>query len=108
LTENAAALQSRLQSPRVRNPKVRQDVAAITPELGERKSTYAQRAAQQAARLQLPAYPTTTIGSFPQTPEIRKTRRDFRAGELEEAQYRAAIKKEVAFAISEQERLGLD
>ncbi|HEY7886491.1 MAG TPA: 5-methyltetrahydropteroyltriglutamate--homocysteine S-methyltransferase [Cellvibrionaceae bacterium] len=108
LAENKATQQSRQQSPRVRNPKVRQAVAAITPELGERQSTYPLRAVQQATKLKLPAYPTTTIGSFPQTAEIRKTRRDFRAGVLNEGDYRAAIEKEVAFAISEQERLGLD
>ena len=62
----------------------------------------------QAARLQLPAYPTTTIGSFPQTAEIRQARRQFKSGELSAADYRKAMEAEIAHCVREQEALELD
>ena len=108
LTEHQSAIDSRRQSPRVRNHRVREQLQAITPELGQRQSPYEQRARQQAESLQLPLYPTTTIGSFPQTASIRQTRRDYRAGKITEALYRQAIEREIAHAIDVQEQLGLD
>jgi len=83
-------------------------VAAIQPSLGQRVSAYAQRARAQASRLQLPAYPTTTIGSFPQTAEIRHARSKFKAGRLDLAAYQAAMQAEIARSVREQEALGLD
>ncbi len=82
LAANAAALAQRRNSPRVHRPEVQAAVAAITAALGQRQSPYAARAEQQAAHLRLPAYPTTTIGSFPQTPDIRRARSDFKAGRI--------------------------
>ena len=108
LAENRQALESRRTSLRVHNPAVRDAVAALTPALGERRSPYAARAAVQAARLQLPAYPTTTIGSFPQTAEIRQARRQFKSGELSAADYRKAMEAEIAHCVREQEALELD
>ncbi|WP_321348666.1 5-methyltetrahydropteroyltriglutamate--homocysteine S-methyltransferase [Halopseudomonas oceani] len=108
LAENRQALESRRTSPRVHNPAVRDAVAALKPALGERRSPYAARAAVQAARLQLPAYPTTTIGSFPQTAEIRQARRQFKAGELSAVDYRKAMEAEIAHCVREQEALELD
>ncbi|PHN95856.1 5-methyltetrahydropteroyltriglutamate--homocysteine S-methyltransferase, partial [Tenacibaculum discolor] len=66
------------------------------------------RARQQAALLKLPPYPTTTIGSFPQTPEIRHARSQYKAGQLDEASYQAAMHAEIARSVKEQEDLGLD
>lgn len=108
LAENQAALNSRRSSPRVNNPAVQQAVAAIDAALGERQSAYPQRAALQREKLQLPLYPTTTIGSFPQTQEIRKARLAFRKGELDAAEYEARMKQEIEFAVRQQEALGLD
>ena len=108
LAANRAALQSRRSSPRVTNPAVQQAVAAITPQLGQRQSAYDQRVLQQQQTLTLPLYPTTTIGSFPQTSEIRQFRRRFRQGELSAAAYQSYMQQEIEFCIREQEALGLD
>lgn len=108
LAENLAAINSRNTSPRVHNPNVRQALAAIDPGLGKRKSAYSQRAEHQREKLNLPLYPTTTIGSFPQTPEIRKARLAFRKGELPAEEYETRMKQEIKFAVEQQEALGLD
>ncbi|HBH39832.1 MAG: 5-methyltetrahydropteroyltriglutamate--homocysteine S-methyltransferase [Curvibacter sp.] len=108
LTTNQAALVARRTSPRVHNPAVQAAVATISDSLGQREHNYAQRAPKQAALLQLPVYPTTTIGSFPQTAEIRHARSEFKAGRLDEAGYQAAMKKEIERSVREQEALGLD
>ena len=108
LAANRAAIASRRSSTRVNNPAVKAAVAAITPDLGRRKSPFADRAATQAALLNLPAYPTTTIGSFPQTKEIRLARSAFKAGTIDEAVYVEAMHREIAHSVREQEALGLD
>jgi 5-methyltetrahydropteroyltriglutamate--homocysteine methyltransferase len=108
LSENARALQSRRTSKRVNNPQVQAAVRDLSPSLGQRKSPYSARAVVQARAFKLPQFPTTTIGSFPQTPEIRKARSDFRAGKLEQAQYEARMRAEIERAVLEQEKLGLD
>lgn len=108
LAENLAALTARRNSPRVNNPAVKAAVAAITHDLGKRQSSYAERAAKQKAQLQLPLYPTTTIGSFPQTADIRRARSEYKAGRLDEAGYLAAMRAEIARCVDEQEKLGLD
>ena len=108
LAVNRAALASRRASPRVRNPEVQAAVARIDRAMGQRDSAYASRAPKQHARLKLPAFPTTTIGSFPQTAEIRQARSQFKAGKLAEAGYRAVMEAEITRAVREQEQLGLD
>ncbi len=108
LDANRAACDARRNSPRVNNPAVKAALARITPQLGQRKSPYAQRAVRQAALLKLPKFPTTTIGSFPQTVEIRQTRSRFKAGEIDEATYTTAMQAEIAHSVCEQESLGLD
>ncbi|MBP6620684.1 MAG: 5-methyltetrahydropteroyltriglutamate--homocysteine S-methyltransferase [Alcaligenes sp.] len=108
LAENLAALTARRNSPRVNNPAVKAAVARINAELGKRKSVYAQRASKQAEFLKLPAFPTTTIGSFPQTTEIRRARSEFKAGRLDEASYQNAMRAEIERSVREQEKLGLD
>ncbi|MDQ7990806.1 MAG: 5-methyltetrahydropteroyltriglutamate--homocysteine S-methyltransferase [Candidatus Dactylopiibacterium sp.] len=108
LAANAAALDSRRHSPRVHKPAVQAALARIDAALGQRQSPYAERARRQAAWLKLPRFPTTTIGSFPQTAEIRQARSRFRAGELSADDYTAAMRDEIARSVREQEALGLD
>ena len=108
LVENNAAIERRRASPLVHNPAVQAALAAITPAMGRRSSPYDERAVQQAALLKLPAYPTTTIGSFPQTPEIRQARNKFRQGELNDADYIALMHAEIGRCVRVQEDLGLD
>ena len=108
LDANHAAVQARRDSPRVHNPHVKAAVARIDATLGQRVSGYAERAARQAALLQLPLYPTTTIGSFPQTAHIRQARSQFRRGRLDEASYKKLMQAEIAHCVQEQETLGLD
>ncbi|CAB3849889.1 5-methyltetrahydropteroyltriglutamate--homocysteine S-methyltransferase [Achromobacter denitrificans] len=108
LADNAAALAARRASPRVNNPAVQAAVARIDAKLGERRHAYPERAGKQAALLKLPAYPTTTIGSFPQTAEIRHARSEFKAGRLDAAGYKAAMQAEIARSVREQEALELD
>ncbi|NIF44014.1 5-methyltetrahydropteroyltriglutamate--homocysteine S-methyltransferase [Burkholderia sp. Tr-862] len=108
LAANAAAIDSRRRSPRVNNPAVKAAIARIDAQLGNRASPYTQRAPKQSARLNLPAFPTTTIGSFPQTAEIRQARSRFKSGALDEAGYRAAMQAEIERSVREQESLELD
>ncbi|MBA4503708.1 5-methyltetrahydropteroyltriglutamate--homocysteine S-methyltransferase [Marinobacterium marinum] len=108
LAENRCALNSRRSSPRVHNPAVQKAVAAIDVALGERQSPYLRRAALQRDKLNLPLYPTTTIGSFPQTQDIRKARLAFKRGELAAVEYETRMKQEIEFAVRQQEALGLD
>lgn len=108
LAVNQVAVDARRASKRVHNPQVKAALETLTPQLGQRQNRYAQRAAKQAALLQLPQYPTTTIGSFPQTAEIRQARSQFKAGELDFAGYQLAMKTEIERSVREQETLGLD
>jgi 5-methyltetrahydropteroyltriglutamate--homocysteine methyltransferase len=108
LADSALAVASRKTSERVQNPSVRARTAQISPTLGQRRSPYPERIKAQQKRLGLPRFPTTTIGSFPQTRDIRQTRLRFRKGELTEADYTARIREEVRRCIAEQEALGLD
>ena len=108
LEANHAAIESRQTSTRVHNPAVAQRMADITPALLQRASAYPERAKVQQQRFELPLYPTTTIGSFPQTQEIRKARHDFKAGQLDAASYHAAMQAEIRHAVEVQEQLGLD
>ena len=108
LDANRAALATRRASPRVNDPAVKAAVAGIGSHLGRRKSPYEIRARKQAAFLELPKFPTTTIGSFPQTVEIRRARSEFKAGRLDMAGYKAAMQAEILRSVREQEALGLD
>ncbi|MFC5513863.1 5-methyltetrahydropteroyltriglutamate--homocysteine S-methyltransferase [Massilia jejuensis] len=108
LREARAALDARRSSERVRRPAVAARVAALGPGADRRASPYPVRAAAQQARFKLPPYPTTTIGSFPQTAQIRAARAAFKRGELAAADYEAAMRREIAAAVREQEALGLD
>ncbi len=108
LAANRQAVTARRKSPRVNKLAVKAAVAAIDAGLGQRQTAYAVRASKQAALLKLPAFPTTTIGSFPQTGEIRHARSEYKAGRLDETGYRAAMRAEIARSVEEQEALGLD
>lgn len=104
----SAPVRARKSSTRVHNPAVGQRLAAITAQDSQRHNHYQVRAEAQRQRFQLPAWPTTTIGSFPQTTEIRGLRLDFKQGRLDANHYRTGIAEHIKQAIVEQERLGLD
>ena len=108
LAHQRRALESRRRSQRTRAPAVRQRTAAIDAAMLQRASPYPQRRALQRARLQLPLLPTTTIGSFPQTPEIRRARARFRNGRLAAADYETFLEAEIDHVIRFQEEIGLD
>ena len=108
LRENSLAQLSRHNSKRVNNPAVQSQLKNINDCLGRRKQGFAQRTAIQQADLNLPLYPTTTIGSFPQTSDIRAVRKARRLGEINEIQYRKSMKKAIELCIDEQHAIGLD
>ncbi|MDW8848175.1 5-methyltetrahydropteroyltriglutamate--homocysteine S-methyltransferase [Erwinia sp. MMLR14_017] len=104
----SAPIRARRQSTRVHNAAVGERLAGITTKDSLRNNSYVVRAEAQRKRFQLPVWPTTTIGSFPQTTEIRGLRLDFRQGRLDASRYRTGIAEHIKQAIAEQERLGLD
>ncbi|WP_158781988.1 5-methyltetrahydropteroyltriglutamate--homocysteine S-methyltransferase [Pantoea sp. BAV 3049] len=104
----SAPIRARRNSTRVHNAAVGKRLAAIVAKDSQRDSSYNVRAKAQRDRFQLPAWPTTTIGSFPQTTEIRSLRLDFKQGRLDGSHYRTGIAEHIRQAIVEQERLGLD
>lgn len=108
LAAYSAPIRARRASSRVHNAQVEQRLAAITAQDIERQLPYEARATAQRKRFNLPAWPTTTIGSFPQTTEIRGLRLDFKQGRLDGKNYRTGISEHIKQAITEQERLGLD
>ncbi|GGV22775.1 5-methyltetrahydropteroyltriglutamate--homocysteine methyltransferase [Kitasatospora herbaricolor] len=108
LAANRADLASRAASALTHDPAVRARAAATTAEDARRAQAYPERAEAQRARLKLPLLPTTTIGSFPQTTELRTARADLRAGRLDRAGYRERMAAEVREVIAYQEKAGLD
>ena len=102
------ALQSRRESPRVRDPKVRERTAAIAEADKQRHSAFHERRKKQQKHLRLPKFPTTTIGSFPQTQEVRRARGQYRRGEIDVQQYEDFLKTTTEQAVRLQEELGLD
>ncbi|WP_455844986.1 5-methyltetrahydropteroyltriglutamate--homocysteine S-methyltransferase [Pantoea agglomerans] len=108
LVEWSAPIRARANSTRVHNAAVGERLAKIQAKDVERTSSYTERAKAQRNRFNLPAWPTTTIGSFPQTTEIRGLRLDFKKGNIDGGNYRTGIAEHIKQAIVEQERLGLD
>jgi 5-methyltetrahydropteroyltriglutamate--homocysteine methyltransferase len=108
LANNVAAIASRRNSTRVTKSEVQQRIAEFDPASSQRQQAHAARAAIQQQRFNLPLYPTTTIGSFPQTAEIRLARQQYRQAKLDPADYQQLMKQEIRFAIEQQEQLGLD
>ncbi|WP_426116627.1 5-methyltetrahydropteroyltriglutamate--homocysteine S-methyltransferase [Massilia sp. PWRC2] len=103
-----AALAARRSSARVSKPAVAARVAALPAAADRRRSVFSVRQAAQRSRFKLPAFPTTTIGSFPQTAAIRAMRAAHKRGELAEDAYHTAMRREIAAAVAEQEALGID
>jgi 5-methyltetrahydropteroyltriglutamate--homocysteine methyltransferase len=108
LAASRAACAARATSPRVKNPQVAQRLADLPADADKRTNVFEVRQAQQRDHLKLPAFPTTTIGSFPQTAEIRAARSAFKRGELTALAYQDAMQIEIAHAVRQQEALGLD
>ncbi|MBR1221209.1 5-methyltetrahydropteroyltriglutamate--homocysteine S-methyltransferase [Bradyrhizobium sp. U87765 SZCCT0131] len=108
IAASGAAAAARRASPKVHSQAVADRVAAATAAMGGRTSAFAARAAVQRARFQLPAFPTTTIGSFPQTAEVRKARAAHDKGQLDDASYHKFLQDETARTIRWQEDIGLD
>ena len=108
LAASDAAKQARRTSPRTHDAAVRARLAGLPYDADRRHSPYPARAKAQSARLRLPLFPTTTIGSFPQTPDIRKARADFRKGALSLSGYEAKMRDEIRHAVERQESYGLD
>ncbi|MBO0513065.1 5-methyltetrahydropteroyltriglutamate--homocysteine S-methyltransferase, partial [Streptomyces beijiangensis] len=108
LALNASAMASRATSSLTRDPAVRARCSAVTPEQARRPQAYPERAAAQRERLNLPPLPTTTIGSFPQTTELRTARADLRAGRIDAAGYDERIAAEIREVVAFQEKAGLD
>ena len=105
-SEQAAA--SRKASPKIHSANVARQMAAVNESMRHRKSSFAQRAEIQRARFALPKFPTTTIGSFPQTADVRNARAAHMRGTLSDAQYKTFLKQETARAVRWQEEIGLD
>lgn len=101
-------IQSRRTSARVHQPDSAQRLAGLQPDADRRQSAFPARQAMQRARFNLPLLPTTTIGSFPQTPEIRSARAAYKRGELSACDYQQAMEREIAHAVAVQEELGID
>ncbi|MFE2298642.1 5-methyltetrahydropteroyltriglutamate--homocysteine S-methyltransferase [Streptomyces sp. NPDC059445] len=108
LATNRADLASRVNSPITHDPAVRARIRAVTDADGRRSQSYARRAPAQRARLGLLLLPTTTIGSFPQTGELRTARADLRTGRIDAAGYEERIRAEIQEVIAFQEKTGLD
>ncbi|TFK98628.1 5-methyltetrahydropteroyltriglutamate-homocysteine S-methyltransferase [Pterulicium gracile] len=108
LEANKVSIAKRRDFEKTSNDAVRKRVAAITPDMLERKSPFSVREQVQAKHLKLPKFPTTTIGSFPQTKEIRQARAKLGKGEITVEEYDEFIKKEIETVVRFQEKIGLD
>jgi len=108
LAASTAAAAARKASPKVNDKAVAARMAAVTEAFGRRENAFAKRAKLQRARFNLPAFPTTTIGSFPQTPEVRKARAAHDKGQLGHAEYEQFLREETARTVRWQEEIGLD
>ncbi len=107
IIKNREAITSRRKSTRVNNPEIQQRLGSITPEMLKRASPYPERKTAQSW-LKLPLLPTTTIGSFPQTGEIRRNRLAYKKGEINTEEYTGFLKDEIKHVVTLQEELGLD
>jgi 5-methyltetrahydropteroyltriglutamate--homocysteine methyltransferase len=106
--DNLRNNENRKTSALIHNDKVKQRVAAITEKDAKREHPFLIRKEKQHEALKLPLFPTTTIGSFPQTTEVRSWRAKFKKGELTQAQYDKLIEKETEETIRFQEEIGMD
>lgn len=108
LSTSDAAQASRKASPKVNNQSVKERLQTITPDMKQRKSPFEKRRTAQHAALNLPLFPTTSIGSFPQTQEIRKARAAHKKGELSDSAYTEAMQKEIRTVVDYQHQAGID
>lgn len=108
LEENLKNIQNRSSSSKINNSKVQDRVAKIDQSHKNRKSNFAKRRQEQEKHIDLPILPTTTIGSFPQTKEVRKYRADFKKGNISAQEYDEFIANETIKTIKFQEEIGLD
>jgi len=108
LEANRDAMERRRISPRIHNEAVKKRAAAVTKQMLRRGSPYAARRRLQEERLGLPAFPTTTIGSFPQTSDVRAARAELRSGKRDLASYEGFLREELERTIRFQEEVGLD
>lgn len=108
LAENKKAIESRKTSPLIHNSEVKDRVGVTTEEDAKRNKPFSIRKISQQDILNLPLFPTTTIGSFPQTKEVRNWRAKFKKGELNAKQYDDLLKKETERTIRWQEEIGID
>jgi 5-methyltetrahydropteroyltriglutamate--homocysteine methyltransferase len=108
LKENVQAIKNRSISSLIHNPAVKSRVALIGSGDDQRHSGFTVRKLKQQAALDLPAYPTTTIGSFPQTKEVRSQRAKWKKGELTDKEYESFLEQETADSIHWQEEIGID
>src|SRR5829696_4353005 len=108
LAANRAVVESAAKSPLRRNPEVRRRLAELPPDADRRPLPYAERVERQRQRLNLPPLPTTTIGSFPQTGEIRSARQAVDAGTISTEEYETFLEDQIADVVARQEAVGLD
>ena len=108
ISANKKAIAARKTSSKIHDEAVKKRVAGISESDKNRKNNYQTRREIQINELRLPLLPTTTIGSFPQTAEVRKARADFKAGKISVADYEKFIKEETARTVAFQEEIGLD
>jgi 5-methyltetrahydropteroyltriglutamate--homocysteine methyltransferase len=108
LEASTTAAQNRATSRKIHDPQVAARIAALEPEMARRKRPFPERRKLQDKALNLPAFPTTTIGSFPQTAEVRRARAAHAKGTMDDSAYNAFLHKETETAIRWQEEIGLD
>jgi 5-methyltetrahydropteroyltriglutamate--homocysteine methyltransferase len=108
LAASASAVARRASSAKVHDPVVKERLAAIPASASRRASAYASRARLQHSQFGLPLFPTTTIGSFPQTADVRKARAAHAKGTLDSAGYEGFLREETRRVIRWQEDIGLD
>jgi len=108
LATSARATEARKTAARIHDRAVSERIAALTHDMRERRAGYAERVKTQSEVLNLPLFPTTTIGSFPQTGAVRKARAEYNRGVLDGKKYDAFLHQETERAIRWQEEAGLD
>ena len=108
IEENRRAISSRRSSNRINKSSVKKRVADVNEAMLTRTSPHSERAKLQQSKLNLPSYPTTTIGSFPQTESIRKARADWRNQKITQSQYNEFLQQETILCIQKQEEIGID
>ncbi len=108
LAASAEAAARRRASSKTNDPQVRTRLGAVSPEMARRAADFGTRRAAQRERLGLPAFPTTTIGSFPQTEEVRKARAAHARGALGDTEYEDFLRRETRAAVRWQEEIGID